>query len=79
MQAQKLAVRMVAQRSVSRSTLAFDAGLDQAGQWIIWGAGEMPKRLRALLWGTADAVPGDYVMALVATIGIMAAIAIGMF
>lgn len=38
----------------------------------------MPKRLRAMLLGTADAVPGDYVLALVATISLMIAVIIGM-
>lgn len=38
----------------------------------------MPKRFRAFLRGTEDAVPGDYVLALIATVGLMAAIAAGM-
>ena len=38
----------------------------------------MPKRVRAFLLGTHDAVPGDYILALVATIGIMAAILVEM-
>ncbi len=37
----------------------------------------MPKRLRALIYGTEDAVPGDYVLVLMAVIGVMAAILIG--
>ena len=39
----------------------------------------MPKRLRALLFGTEDAVPGDYVLLLLAVFGIMAAILAGHF
>ena len=39
----------------------------------------MSKRLRAMLFGTKDAVPGDYVLALVATLGLMLAILTGMF
>ncbi len=34
----------------------------------------MNKRLRALLKGTDDAVPGDYILALVATFGLIAAV-----
>jgi hypothetical protein len=43
-----------------------------------WGAVRMPKRFWAFLFGTEDAVPGDYVLALVATIGLMLAILAGM-
>ena len=39
----------------------------------------MTKRLRAFLLGTEDAVPGDYILALIATFGVMAAIVVGMF
>ena len=46
--------------------------------WVHLGAGRMPKRLRAMLLGTEDAVPGDYVLALVAIIGVIAALLIGM-
>ena len=38
----------------------------------------MPKRLRAMLLGTEDAVPGDYVLGLVAVIGVIIALVIGM-
>lgn len=38
----------------------------------------MPKRLRAMLLGTEDAVPGDYVLVLVAVVGVIAALVIGM-
>lgn len=38
----------------------------------------MPKRLRALLRGTEDAVPGDYILALVATVGLFLAVLMGM-
>lgn len=38
----------------------------------------MPKRLRAMLLGTEDAVPGDYVLGLVAVMGVIAAVVIGM-
>ena len=38
----------------------------------------MPKRLRALILGTEDAVPGDYVLALVGVIGLMIAVLAGM-
>jgi hypothetical protein len=38
----------------------------------------MPKRLNDFLKGTAEAVPGDYVLALVATLGLMFAILVGM-
>ena len=38
----------------------------------------MPKRLRAMLLGTEDAVPGDYVLGLVAVFGVIAAVLIGM-
>ncbi len=34
----------------------------------------MPKRLRDMLLGTEDAVPGDYVLALVATVGLFLAV-----
>jgi hypothetical protein len=34
----------------------------------------MPKRLWDMLMGTEDAVPGDYVLALVAVIGLMIAV-----
>ena len=37
----------------------------------------MPKRLRALLLGTEDAVPGDYILLLLAVFGVMAAILVG--
>ena len=38
----------------------------------------MPKRLRDLLRGTPEAVPGDYVLALTAVIGLMAAVFVRM-
>ncbi len=38
----------------------------------------MTKRLIAMLQGTPDAVPGDYVLALTAIVGLMAAIFVGM-
>ncbi len=38
----------------------------------------MQKRLRALLLGTEDAVPGDYILALVATGGLFLAVLLGM-
>ena len=38
----------------------------------------MPKRLRAMLLGTEDAVPGDYILALVAIFGVIIAVLIGM-
>ncbi len=38
----------------------------------------MPKRLLDMLLGTEDAVPGDYILALVATIGLMIAVLVGM-
>ena len=37
----------------------------------------MPKRLRALILGTEDAVPGDYILLLLAVFGIMAAVLAG--
>ncbi len=37
----------------------------------------MPKRLLDMLLGTEDAVPGDYILALVATIGLMLAVLVG--
>ena len=37
----------------------------------------MPKRLLDMLLGTEDAVPGDYILALVATIGLMIAVLVG--
>ncbi len=37
----------------------------------------MPKRLWDMLLGTEDAVPGDYILALVAIIGVMIAVAVG--
>ena len=43
-----------------------------------WGAVRMPKRFWAFLLGTEDAVPGDYVLALVATFGMIAATLVGM-
>lgn len=38
----------------------------------------MSKRLRAMLLGTDDAVPTDYILSLVAVFGIIAAVLIGM-
>lgn len=43
-----------------------------------WGAVRMPKRFWDFLYGTEDAVPGDYILALVATVGAMLAILAGM-
>lgn len=37
----------------------------------------MPKRLRDMLLGTEDAVPGDYILALVAIFGLMLAVLAG--
>lgn len=37
------------------------------------------KRFRAMILGTSDAIPGDYVMALAAVISIIAAVIAGMF
>ena len=37
----------------------------------------MPKRLRALILGTDDAVPGDYILLLLAVFGIMVAVLVG--
>ena len=37
----------------------------------------MPKRLWDMLLGTEDAVPGDYILALVAIIGVMIAVLVG--
>ncbi len=39
----------------------------------------MPKRLLDMLLGTEDAVPGDYILALVATVGLMIAVMVGAF
>lgn len=52
--------------------------LSQNGRGKI-GAFDMSKRLRALLFGTADAVPGDYILLLMAVFGMMAAIIAGQF
>ncbi len=41
------------------------------------GADDMPKRLRALLLGTADAVPADYILLILAVFGVMAALIAG--
>ena len=38
----------------------------------------MPIRLWDMLMGTEDAVPGDYVLALVAVIGLMIAVLAGL-
>lgn len=38
----------------------------------------MRKRLTAFLRGSEDAVPGDYVLALVAVLGVMVALAVGL-
>ena len=38
----------------------------------------MAKRIRAFLLGTDDAMPGDYILALLATVGVMGAIIAGM-
>ena len=38
----------------------------------------MPKRLRDLLLGTPEAVPGDYILALTAIVGLMAAVLVRM-
>lgn len=42
------------------------------------GGRQMSKRLRAMLLGTDDAVPSDYVLGLVAVLGIIVAVLIGM-
>lgn len=47
------------------------------GDDLGWGA-EMPKRFRDMLLGNEDAVPGDYVLALVATVGLFLAVLLGM-
>ena len=39
-----------------------------------WGAVEMPKRFVAFMRGDPDAVPGDYLLAIVAVFGIIFAI-----
>jgi hypothetical protein len=61
------------------------SGLADAGPALMmidvfngWGAVRMPKRFRDFLLGTADAVPGDYVLALVATLGMMLAVMVSM-
>ena len=38
----------------------------------------MKRRLRAMLLGSPDAVPGDYILALAAVIGLIAALIAGM-
>ncbi len=38
----------------------------------------MTKRFIAMLQGSPDAVPGDYVLALTAIVGLMAAISVNM-
>ena len=65
--------------------------LFQYGFWILdpqagqigydtngWGAVGMNKRVWDFILGTEDAVPGDYILALVATLGLMLAILIEM-
>lgn len=42
------------------------------------GGCDMPKRLRALILGTEDAVPGDYILSLIAVFGVMLAVIAGM-
>ncbi len=37
----------------------------------------MRKRLWDMFWGTKDAVPGDYVLALVGVLGLLIAVAVG--
>gem|GEM_PF-7031374 len=37
----------------------------------------MPKRIKDMLLGTADAVPSDYVLALIATVLLMIAVLVG--
>ncbi|MEM9971067.1 MAG: hypothetical protein AAF762_08210 [Pseudomonadota bacterium] len=39
----------------------------------------MPKRLLAFLRGDADAVPGDYVLALIAVAGLFLAVGVNAF
>ena len=39
----------------------------------------MPRRLRALLFGTKDAVPGDYVLMIIAVLGVMVALVVGLW
>lgn len=39
----------------------------------------MSKRLRAMILGTSDAIPSDYILALAAVISIIAAVIAGMF
>ena len=39
----------------------------------------MPKRIKDMLLGNADAVPGDYLFALVATFLLMIAVIVGAF
>lgn len=36
----------------------------------------MPKRLRDLILGTEDAMPGDYVLALIATLALIVAVVV---
>jgi hypothetical protein len=72
------AVRRV-ERFVSSFLLAFDGlAVIVATVFNGWGAVRMPKRFWAFLFGTEDAVPGDYILALVATVGLMLAILAGM-
>ena len=39
-----------------------------------WGAVQMPRRFLAFMRGDPDAVPGDYLLAIVAVFGIMFAV-----
>ncbi|NND18849.1 MAG: hypothetical protein HKN98_09755 [Silicimonas sp.] len=58
--------------------VASDGGDMIPGGFNGWGAVRMPKRFRDFLMGTDDAVPGDYILALIATLGMILAIVIGM-
>jgi hypothetical protein len=54
-------------------------GVDNVGRTCSsWGAEFMPKRLRDLLLGAPEAVPGDYILALTAVVGLMAAVFVRM-
>jgi hypothetical protein len=57
--------------------LAHRDEINSLASGITGGGLTMPKRLWDMLKGTEDAVPGDYILALVAIIGLMIAVLAG--
>jgi hypothetical protein len=67
------------QRNVSELLLVLGRAADNLPDMFKgWGAVWMTRRFLAFLFGTEEAVPGDYVLALVATFGAILAILVSM-